>query len=169
MNYPKEYLDYLIHFHCDRDYFECHEVLEEYWKKTDPGNRDSVWVGLIQVAVGFYHFRRQNRTGAARMMQKGWANLKHHKRSLQELGIDPSRLQKIMEQTIENIISGERYISIRLPVSNELKQMLQAKCGESSSNQRVPASIIHRHSRRDRTEVIREREKALLMRKKQKD
>ncbi|PAD68333.1 hypothetical protein CHH83_14265, partial [Bacillus sp. 7586-K] len=33
--YDQEYIDFLVHFHCDRDYFECHEILEEHWKK-DP-------------------------------------------------------------------------------------------------------------------------------------
>ena len=32
--YSQAYIDYLVHFHGDRDYFECHELLEEHWKKT---------------------------------------------------------------------------------------------------------------------------------------
>ncbi|MFZ3196347.1 MAG: DUF309 domain-containing protein, partial [Bacillus mycoides] len=26
--YPTEYIQFLIHFHGDYDYFECHEILE---------------------------------------------------------------------------------------------------------------------------------------------
>lgn len=33
--YPTAYIKYLFHFHTDRDYFECHELLEEHWKQYD--------------------------------------------------------------------------------------------------------------------------------------
>lgn len=49
--YPKAYIDYLVYFHGLRDYFECHEVLEEHWKKDDKAERKKYWVGLIQIAV----------------------------------------------------------------------------------------------------------------------
>lgn len=32
--YPEAYIEYLAEFHGSRDYFECHELLEEHWKKT---------------------------------------------------------------------------------------------------------------------------------------
>jgi uncharacterized protein len=169
MGYPKEYLDFLIHFHCDRDYFECHEVLEEYWKETDPGNRDSIWVGLIQSAVGFYHFRRENRNGAARILKKGLENLKQHPKSLTKLGLDPEQLCSILEKSLENIKSGKEYQSVNLPLTDDLKRLVDTKCSEVGIQAVVPPSILHRHSMRDRTEVIRMREEALLIKQKQKD
>ena len=36
MVYPEAYIEYLMYFHGNRDYFECHEVLEEYWKEVSP-------------------------------------------------------------------------------------------------------------------------------------
>jgi uncharacterized protein len=169
MEYPKEYLQFLIHFHCDRDYFECHEILEEYWKETDPGNRDSVWVGLIQTAVGFYHFRRENRKGAARILNKAMAILKQHPQSLNKLGLDSSELISALEQALEHIDSGREYESVRLPLTNELNEMLDSRCSELGKQAVIPPSIIHRHSMRDRTEVIRMREEALQLKQKQKD
>lgn len=35
--YPTEYIQFLIHFHGDYDYFECHEILEGYWKTKPRG------------------------------------------------------------------------------------------------------------------------------------
>ncbi len=67
--YPTEYIQFLIHFHGDYDYFECHEILEEYWKTKPRGNRDDYLVGLIQVAVSLYHQRRTNWNGATKMMK----------------------------------------------------------------------------------------------------
>ncbi len=60
--YAKAYIEYLAHFHGTRDYFECHEVLEEHWKAVDPKNRSSVWVLLIQIAVSMYHARQYKRS-----------------------------------------------------------------------------------------------------------
>jgi len=38
--YPEPYLEYLIQFHAERDYFECHEILEEYWKSAPANERE---------------------------------------------------------------------------------------------------------------------------------
>ncbi|WP_205628902.1 DUF309 domain-containing protein, partial [Acinetobacter baumannii] len=50
--YPEALIDYLVYFHADRDFFECHEVLEDYWKSLPKEERSLFWVGLIQIAVG---------------------------------------------------------------------------------------------------------------------
>ncbi len=49
--YPEAYVAFLHEFHTTRDYFECHEILEEYWKEDPPEQRKEYWVGLIQLAV----------------------------------------------------------------------------------------------------------------------
>ena len=87
MVYPEAYIEFLMYFHGNRDYFECHEVLEEYWKEVDPGNRSSHWVGLIQVAVGFYHYRRGNLAGALRTFHKAIKNIESNHNELIRLGI----------------------------------------------------------------------------------
>ncbi|TYS18995.1 DUF309 domain-containing protein [Rossellomorea vietnamensis] len=169
MAYPNDYLDFLIHFHCDRDYFECHEVLEEYWKETDPGNRESVWVGLIQIAVGFYHYRRENRSGAVRILRKGTNILKQHPNSLKSLGIDFDKLLPLLEETLKNIVSGIDYQSIDLPLNEELTQLCEQECRKIGKLDVIPDSIIHRHALRDRSDVIKMRKEALVNRQKQKD
>lgn len=64
--YESLYIDYLIYFNRDQDYFECHEVLEELWLERD---RDSLNKGLLQIAVGLYHFRNGNLRGGSMMLQ----------------------------------------------------------------------------------------------------
>ena len=169
MDYPREYLKFLIHFHGDRDYFECHEVLEEYWKDTDPGNRNSVWVGLIQVAVGFYHYRRENRRGAERILKKGMRILSLQHQSLINLGMNPQTLLDLLEDTLKNIQSGVKYKSVDLPLKSELAQYCESHCSKTTALQEVTDSIIHRHTLRDRTEVIKMREMALKSRQNQRD
>ncbi|WP_218197281.1 DUF309 domain-containing protein, partial [Pseudomonas sp. 2995-1] len=63
MNYPDAYIEYLIEFHGTRDYFECHEIMEEYWKK----NKEKHWHTLIQLAVAIYHERQHNYDGSLRL------------------------------------------------------------------------------------------------------
>ncbi|WP_133174958.1 DUF309 domain-containing protein, partial [Heyndrickxia sporothermodurans] len=92
MKIPEAYIEYLVHFHGDRDYFECHELLEEHWKLTDIKNRHSVWVGLIQLAVSQYHYRRSNIVGAIRLMKKALNNLIENKNILITLKIDVNDL-----------------------------------------------------------------------------
>jgi uncharacterized protein len=56
------------------EYFECHEVLEEAWTpERDP--RRLFLQSLIHMAVGFYHSRRGNPTGAMRQLRKGLKKL----------------------------------------------------------------------------------------------
>ncbi|PAD31852.1 DUF309 domain-containing protein [Paenibacillus sp. 7523-1] len=65
-SYEPLYIDYLIYFNRDQDYFECHEVLEELWLELD---RDPFYKGLLQIAVGLYHFRNKNLRGGRMMLQ----------------------------------------------------------------------------------------------------
>lgn len=65
-SYEPLYIDYLIYFNRDQDYFECHEVLEELWLER---NRDPLYKGLLQIAVGLYHYRNRNLRGGLMMLQ----------------------------------------------------------------------------------------------------
>lgn len=51
-------------------YFDCHEAFEEVWRSTTPEPED-LWQGIIQVAVGLYHFRRGKPAVAQRVLAKG--------------------------------------------------------------------------------------------------
>jgi uncharacterized protein len=167
MTYPQAYLQYLVHFHGNRDYFECHEVLEEYWKEVDPGNRSSHWVGLIQIAVGLYHYRRNNVHGAERILSKALCNLKDNQPALDGLGLDSPSLIRTLDKTISNIGEKIPYNSLDLPIKDPaLLNEAEDLCREEGYTWCMPSDLsneqlIHRHSMRDRTPVIDERLKAL--------
>lgn len=75
MAYDPLYVAYLVYFNRDRDYFECHEVLEELWLATE---RNPLYKGLLQVAVGLYHFRDGNIRGAMLMLESAEARLREY-------------------------------------------------------------------------------------------
>lgn len=53
-----------------KDFWMCHEVLEDPWMESlgDPA-RDVYWA-IIQVAVSLYHFENKNQAGANGMLEK---------------------------------------------------------------------------------------------------
>ncbi|UII54699.1 DUF309 domain-containing protein [Cytobacillus spongiae] len=165
--YPREYIQFLAHFHGDRDYFECHEILEEYWKSVDPRNKQSLWVGLIQFAVGNYHFRRNNLKGAYRTLKKAYDILRPQKHELEKLGIDSDALLSIINEQMTAIHSNSAYKSVSIPLREEgLVHQCATYCMENSmawgaESDILNEHIIHRHMLRDRSNVISERINAM--------
>lgn len=161
--YPKEYIDYLIHFHGDRDYFECHEILEDYWKSVDPRNKHSIWVGLILLAVSNYHQRRENREGAIRTLSKSINIIKMNTHQLDCLGIDREIFLSDLEVRLKNLTDGNKYSSYIFPIIDQsLISLCKKKCLEAGINwcedsDLTNEQLIHRHSLRDRSQVIHDR------------
>ena len=167
MNYPAAYIDYLVHFHADRDYFECHEILEEHWKSELPGKRQAVWVGLIQVAVSLYHQRRENYNGAYRMMKSTLRILHGEEEKIKKLGLDYNALTLSLHRRMEEIKHQIKYKSIFLPITDPSLTLLCKQRSEEkgltwwSSSDTANTELVHRHKLRDRTAVIAERKKSL--------
>lgn len=131
--YPKAYIDYLVEFHATRDYFECHEILEEYWKEDPPKKRKRYWVGFIQLAVALYHHRRQNTAGAKRLMANSIRILQAEHRAVEDLGLDHGRLLELMQSVYEQIETGSAYKSIMPPIKDEkLEEACRIECRKKS-------------------------------------
>jgi uncharacterized protein len=167
LNYPKAWIDYLIYFHTDQDFFECHEVLEEHWKNE--GMKGNLWPGLIQIAVALYHQRRSNMNGAKKMITSGIQKLYEERNALIELGLDADTLFEVLENRKKEIDQQKEFTSIALPMSHPLLHAClkkSAKTEEDWKTKRIPDDqIIHKHRLRDRTPVIEEREKQKLQKK----
>ncbi|MET3696171.1 hypothetical protein SAMN05877753_102296 [Bacillus oleivorans] len=169
--YPYSYILFLSYFHGNRDYFECHEVLEEYWKSPE-GNSERIWVGLIQTAVGFYHYRRGNLTGAKKMFKKSKNTLTSEQSALEKLGLDAKLYFKLLNEQIKKIENNQPYKSVNLPILDK-KLLIECieVCKEHSwtfgSAEAFPsADIIHKHKMRDRTEVEESRKEAIRKKRK---
>ncbi|MDA7027763.1 DUF309 domain-containing protein [Bacillus sp. CLL-7-23] len=166
--YPSAYIHYLTEFHVERDYFECHEILEEYWKKDPPQDRKRYWVGFIQLAVALYHQRRNNFIGAKRLIANSLRILEEEKAAVESLGLDHKELINLLKQTDQKIAAHSPYESIMLPLTDQALIKACQKQGKSKSGQQNDF-LTHKHRLRDRTEVLQAREKAKMLRKKSRD
>jgi len=171
--YPQAYIDYLVHFHATRDYFECHEQLEDYWKtlpKDDPAG--VLWVGLIQLAVAQYHYRRCNFAGARKMLAAAASRLKPER--LGELGLNGSALAALVEEqrtALHAEPAPRPFADLALPIVDSsllgtcLARSAQLGAKWGSASRLEDEALVHRHSRRDRSEVVQARIRSLAAKK----
>ncbi|WP_028548539.1 DUF309 domain-containing protein [Paenibacillus sp. UNC451MF] len=166
-SYPQAYIDYLIYFHAERDYFECHEVMEEYWKEHPGDPLASCYVGLIQIAVALYHQRRNNLNGAQKMMSSAITNLTDG--GMSALGLDPELLKAMLQERLQQLLNpNNKYEDLNLPLTDaQLVAECRKRCTESSLHWQCPSDfsntfVIHKHRLRDRSNVIAEREQSRM-------
>lgn len=124
-------LDYLFEFHATRDYFECHEILEERWKLDPRTKRKIYWVALIQIAVGFYHWRRGNLVGANVLLQKGLIKTGHTSHELEQMGINVDELLRILTICLDQVESGQPYESRDIPLNTALAKTYETYCQQA--------------------------------------
>lgn len=162
-------ISYLIQFHAVRDYFECHELLEEYWKQHPEDRYAHLYVALIQVAVGQYHERRGNRSGAVKMYQSATSKLKLS--SLTPLGISSEDLLEQLDERVQAASLGLEFEDIDMWITDEfLLQECMRRTDSLSLEWGAPSpkwddALIHRHKLRDRSEVIAARAAAQELRR----
>jgi predicted metal-dependent hydrolase len=163
VQYPKEYIDYLVFFHADRDYFECHEVLEEYWKSGEMAEFNQAWIGLIQIAVGMYHHRRGNLGGAGKMISS--AVLILNAEDLASLGINADKLSELLKARMVQLTQKQQdpFTDMNIPIEDPaLLQLCMNECTKRELSWEQPSdlmkdAIVHKHALRDRSEVIQTR------------
>jgi len=159
--YPDEYVRYLIYFHAERDYFECHEVLEEYWKEHPEDPRGDAYVVLIQIAVASYHERRGRRSGAAKMLNGAVERMT--RTSLAPLGLDHDQTRSRLEERLRALEAGDApFEDLNLPIADPaLLAACRERCrGTADWEQPSPMEdmfLLNKHTLRDRSGVIAER------------
>lgn len=85
--YDRLYVAFLYYFNVERDYFECHEVMEELWLEE---GRSPLFQGLLQVAVGLYHHWNGNVSGSIKLFTQGLDKLQQYPEHVH--GIDLGKL-----------------------------------------------------------------------------
>ncbi len=149
-------MKYLIFFNEHTDYFECHEVLEEYWKDVAPNDKTHPLTAWILLATGMYHWRRENYIGANRSLLNAQKRFSNTSDSLFCEGIQMNALLSSLSQTIELVERCAPFQAFKILLSSdELRVKIQ------SQDMPVPLKgndLIHKHMQRDRTEILKARE-----------
>lgn len=116
-NYPDAYIYFLYLFNHERDYYECHNVLEDLWLEE---GREPFYQGLLQVAVGLYHLENGNLGGAGKLLTSALEKLNLYPD--EHMGIQVSSLRKSVSSLIKSL-SALQSVSLQIPiVDQQLKQ-----------------------------------------------
>ncbi len=175
MSVPDAYISFLVEFHASRDLFECHELLEEHWKKHPEHPHADLWVGLIQLAVGLYHQRRGNVPGARKMLAQALHRLE--KGPLEQLGIDKQHALEQLSGRLRDMESPEgldyKDLDLRI-LDSEIALLCEKQCALGGLRWGSPspmheAALIHRHTLRDRSDVIAARRAAYEAKQQKRD
>lgn len=149
------FIDYCAYFNGNEDFFECHEVLEEYWKAIAPGDKNHPLVGLIQLATGLYHWRRGNQIGATRILQKALKNFRYNVNSVFYEAIDYELLLLQTKLAIQHTQAGDAFYAFKLPITLELQPLVAARINKLPTS--TSEYLLHKHMLRDRSHILTER------------
>jgi predicted metal-dependent hydrolase len=152
------FVQFIVYFNNNQDYFECHEVLEEYWKSIPDSDKKHPLAAYILLATGMYHWRRGNFTGAIRTLQKVEKKLPSFSAYYAE-EIDFQQLVAHVKYTVESVKKELPFESFPLTITSAT---LQAHIEvEQQSMILLPfgsESVIHKHKLRDRRDILHERD-----------
>lgn len=124
MVYSHLYLLFLYYFNIKRDYYECHDCLEELWLDEQ---RDRFYQGLLQVAVGLYHFRWNNVMGSILLFEAALEKLEPYPE--QYRGINKGKIEAEAREYLQKLYSYEQqpfaFYDLTIEIINpELEKLL---------------------------------------------
>ncbi|MDV6377637.1 DUF309 domain-containing protein [Sporosarcina sp. GW1-11] len=157
--YHPHFLHFIVYFNDNQDYFECHEVLEEYWKEQQNFSKEHPLTGYILMATGLYHWRRGNIKGATRTLRNALRRFQQmpdrYSDYKKEVAVDQVIQQ--LENALDRIDSGKCFTAFSLPISPALQH-----AAEHEQPMRLlpknSAAVIHKHMQRDRSDILLQRE-----------
>jgi len=156
------FLNFIVYFNRNQDYFECHEVLEEYWKSIPGYTKDHPLTAFILLSTGLYHWRRGNEEGAYRTLVKAQNRMLQFSEfdACYTKEIDYQQLVQDVERSIGELRNRESFFPFRIFLTSEV---LQRSVEEMAAKMELlPANsdaVIHKHMLRDRSDILAEREK----------
>lgn len=157
------YIDFFAFFNGNRDYFECHEVLEELWKEVGPGIKDHTLVGFVQIATGLYHWRRNNFRGAEKSLTKGLSIIKKKDDCKYLLPILYDNFIKDAQTALQNCKAHASFKPFKIGFqSKKLEQLVESRINQLPKQEMD--FISNKHMLRDRSEIIQTRKDQLKLR-----
>ena len=151
------FIDYCAYFNGNEDYFECHEVLEEYWKEIAPREKQHPLVGYIQVATGLYHWRRGNVNGAGKALKNARALLKQNNPPAFSEHIAFLEFIAHIDHSLAQINANQPFQPFQITITNRELDSLVTKQIDSLPTQ-SKHFLVNKHMLRDRSEILQARE-----------
>ncbi|MFJ8065180.1 DUF309 domain-containing protein [Psychrobacillus sp. NPDC096426] len=157
------FVQFLKEFNDTHDYFECHELLEDYWKEVSQADKNHPLTAFILLSTSMYHWRRGNITGAIKTMN---GSIKRFAETFPSSYYETINYVKLMQHATHSInIMKEKITFQRFAIeltNEELQHLVGALEIPSSSDLHF---LTHKHMLRDRSEILIERERQKEMRK----
>lgn len=156
-------ISFYYHFHHQQHYFLCHDILEEAWKAQSHYSKNDAVVSLILFATACYHYRRDNRVGAGKSFSKALKVIEPFDEQDDRLGLDLRSYKKVIQEERTRLEQGELFEPIQLPLTTKMEDEIIQVYPEYQFSAEVITKpyILHHHIERDRTEVVRARQRAL--------
>jgi predicted metal-dependent hydrolase len=101
-----------------RQFFACHETLETFWR-TQPMPEREFTQGIIQSAVAFYHLKRNNFTGAIKLLKRALPRLQ--KFAPVCMGLEVLTLTDSLTTILQLLEQGEITEYAKLPEPPQIK------------------------------------------------
>lgn len=151
------FVQFIKEFNESHDYFECHEVLEDYWKEVAPRQKKHALTALILLSTAMYHWRRGNLPGASKTMNTSLQRLHETSNfSIFEM-INVEKLKQDMIISFQNIQDSQKFSPFQIQVmDSNLLSLVDSLEIEISEDVQF---LMHKHMLRDRSEILEEREK----------
>ena len=114
----QRWIDYCFEFHVTRDYYACHDYLEDWWFELgNPQNHPLM--AFIQLAVALYHYRANNLNGARILLEKALPIFEANTDNLKDYGIDVSHLFETIEDLQADVRHQRSFKDINLKFTDE--------------------------------------------------
>lgn len=89
-----------------REYFNCHEILEEVWREASAEEK-FFYEGLIRLSTGLHlRFHRRISQGAINLLTQGLMRLEHYQPTY--LGVDVARLYTEIDEHLQNLKASKK-------------------------------------------------------------
>ena len=156
--YHPLFVEFLVYFNGNQDYFEGHEVLEEYWKSIPSFSKSHPLTAYILLSTGMYHWRRGNFNGAFRTVTKSLHRFNSLSVGYQEYTeeINFKKLLEDIQLAHSNIQSRQPFEAFQIEVSSPHLQSLVHLAKTNMPLLLVGSDdVIHKHMLRDRSDILK--------------
>ncbi len=104
------------------EFFEAHEELETAWR-DEPGPIRSLYQGILQIAVAYFHLTRENYVGAVKVYERALKWLRAYPDSCR--GVDVGQLKRDAETVFAEVerLGPERLSAFNRALFRPIRQI----------------------------------------------